>query len=100
RVFPLEPVDDRIEADAFERHARLKREDDFVGELADPLGATCADVTGFRDENRTLKPCVGLLYQATERNPTLVAWFDVPVNPDGARVFPLIVVIEVHAYHV
>src|SRR5215204_427175 len=97
RVLPFESVDDRVETDAFERHAGVDGRAEFGSHLPDPFGTAGSHVARLRDEDRTLIALVRGLQQLVERHPAWVAWMDVPRNLLSSRLLPLVVVVEVHA---
>src|SRR6188508_526658 len=97
RIIPFESIDNRVEADAFERHASLGGDDHFVGELAYPRGSPRSDVARLADDDRALIAFIGALEQTVEGHPATVSGLDMPVDLLPAGHFPLIVVVEVHA---
>ena len=99
-VFPLETIDDGIQADAFEWHPGFDRDDDLISQFADPRCASRSDVAGLSDEKRTPVPIVDLVKERMKRHPAPIARVDVPGKFAPTGMFPLIVVIEVHAHDV
>jgi hypothetical protein len=97
-VFPVGAVDQRVHADAFERHARGAAAQGGRGHLVDPLRAAVAHVPGFRNEHGPLVAPPRIAEHRGEVTPPRIA--QVPEEPLVARVLPLVAVVIVDAQHV
>ena len=99
QILPIGAVDDRIQANAFDRDFFGARNADLHRDLAQPGSATHAEMPGLADQQRASIARVHLSQYAMKGQTTVIRWRLVP--QDALTVmFPLIAVVVIDANNI
>ena len=93
QVFPVGPVENRIQANALQRHATLFAAQGRSADIVQPGHPALADMACFGDEHRPLVAPRQLVEHVRQIAAPRV--FQVPVQPVVRWVFPLVAVVIV-----
>src|SRR5262245_41382550 len=95
RVFPVVAVDDRENADAFNRDTTRAGLLHLVGNLADPLRAAYADMARLTEKERAAIASPDFRHHLPYGSPAGIARLDFPADAP-VRFLDFAVVVEVH----
>ena len=97
KIVPAVPVNRRVEADAFNRHAARPGQADFPRHVVQPLAPAIADMAGFGQQHRRAVALPDRIEQFAERLATRVAQMPVQGIVGLPLIGPLVVVVIVDA---